>query len=264
MSSRPALAPDAADGAGGPLPAAPSIDPAEVERFSRMAEEWWDPAGKFRPLHKFNPTRIAYIRERVIGHFGRDPAALRPFEGLRLLDIGCGGGLLCEPMARLGATVVGADASDRNIRVARLHAEQSGLAIDYRNTSAEALAEAGELFDIVLNMEVVEHVADVDSFIGASGRMVRPGGMMVVATLNRTAKAFALAIVGAEYVLRWLPRGTHDWRKFVRPSELDRALRGAGLKTKELTGVSYNPVADRWSVSRDLDVNYMALAVRPD
>ncbi|MFA5120797.1 bifunctional 2-polyprenyl-6-hydroxyphenol methylase/3-demethylubiquinol 3-O-methyltransferase UbiG [Zavarzinia sp.] len=240
-----------------------TIDPGEVAQFSAIAEEWWDPAGKFKPLHKFNPTRLAYLRETIGRHFGRPAADLKPFAGLRLLDIGCGGGLLSEPMARLGAEVVGADASEKNVKVAALHAEQSGLPIDYRCTTAEDLARAGERFDIVLNMEVVEHVADLNLFMAACASMVKPGGVMVTATLNRTPKAFALAIVGAEYVLRWLPRGTHHFNKFVKPSELAAALRPTGLETRGSTGVSYNPLADEWRLSRDMDVNYMVFAVRP-
>lgn len=237
-----------------------TIDAAEVERFSAMAAEWWNPNGKFRPLHRFNPVRLAYIRDQVAARFGRDPHAARPFEGLRILDIGCGGGLLCEPMARLGAEVVGADASQTNIEVAKLHAAEVGVAIDYRATTAEALAEAGESFDVVLNMEVVEHVADVGLFVGKCAEMVRPDGMMFVATINRTLKALGLAIFGAEYVLRWLPRGTHQYGKLVRPDELERALGDAGMRVIDRTGVSYNPLADRWQKSTDLDVNYMVLA----
>lgn len=237
-----------------------TIDTGEVERFSAMAAEWWNPNGKFRPLHKFNPVRLAYIRDQVAGRFGRDPHAAKPFEGLRILDIGCGGGLLCEPMARLGAEVVGADASATNIEVAKLHAAEAGVTIDYRATTAEALAEAGETFDVVLNMEVVEHVADVDLFIGKCAEMVRPNGVMFVATINRTLKALGLAIVGAEYVLRWLPRGTHRYDKLVRPDELERALNAAGMRVIDRTGVTYNPLADRWGRSKDLDVNYMVLA----
>ena len=237
-----------------------TIDAAEVERFSALAAEWWDPNGKFRPLHKFNPVRLAYIRDKVAERFGRDPREARPFEGLRFLDIGCGGGLLCEPMARLGAEVVGADASATNIEVARLHAEQSGVSVDYRATTAEALADAGETFDVILNMEVVEHVADIDLFVNKCGEMVRPGGIMFVATINRTLKALGLAIVGAEYVLRWLPRGTHQFGKLVRPEELEKALSDAGLAVLDRTGVTYNLLADRWQQSRDMDVNYMVLA----
>ncbi len=237
-----------------------TIDASEVERFSAMAAEWWNPNGKFRPLHKFNPVRLAYIRDQVAARFGRDPHAAKPFEGLRFLDIGCGGGLLCEPMARLGAEVVGADASETNIEVARLHAAEAGVKIDYRATTAEALAEAGETFDVVLNMEVVEHVADVGLFVGKCADMVRPDGVMFVATINRTLKALGLAILGAEYVLRWLPRGTHQYGKLVRPDELERALGAAGMRVVERTGVSYSPLADRWERSGDLDVNYMVMA----
>jgi 2-polyprenyl-6-hydroxyphenyl methylase / 3-demethylubiquinone-9 3-methyltransferase len=240
-----------------------TIDPAEVDRFSRMAAEWWDPTGKFKPLHKFNPVRLAYIRDRVAEQFGRDPRSSRPFNGLRFLDIGCGGGLLCEPMARLGATVVGADASETNIEVARLHAAQSGVSIDYRATTAEDLADAGEQFDVILNMEVVEHVSDVPLYMSKCAQMVKPGGIMFVATINRTLKALGLAIVGAEYVLRWLPRGTHQYEKLVRPDELERALSESGMTITDRTGVTYNVLADRWQKSRDLDVNYMVLAQKP-
>ncbi len=240
-----------------------TVDDAEVARFSAMAAEWWDPAGKFRPLHKFNPVRLAYIKEQVSARFGRDAKAPDAFAGLRILDIGCGGGLLCEPMARLGAAVTGADASATNIEVARVHAEASGLAIDYRATTAEALAEAGELYDVVLNMEVVEHVADVPLYLDACARLVKPGGLMFMATINRTLKAYALAIVGAEYVLRWLPRGTHNFDKLVRPDELEGPLSAAGLEVIDRSGVSYNPLADSWRRSSDMDVNYMMLFSRP-
>ena len=243
--------------------AASSIDPEEVARFSAMAAEWWDPRGKFRPLHKFNPVRLAYIRERTVAHFGLDSGSIRPFEGLRFLDIGCGGGLLSEPMARLGATMVSADASEENIKTASVHAAEQGLDIDYRCTTAEALAEAGETFDVILNMEVIEHVADPMRFLADCAGMLKPGGLMFVATLNRTFKAHALAIVGAEYVLGWLPRGTHDWKKFITTNEMEEGIARAGLRLKELAGVSYNPLADKWSLGRDTDVNYMALAERP-
>ena len=242
---------------------ATTIDAAEVERFSKMAAEWWNPTGKFRPLHKFNPVRLGYIRETAIAHFGLDPAAAKPFTGLRLLDIGCGGGLLCEPMARLGADVVGADASETNIEVAKIHAEQSGLSIDYRATTSEALQAAGESFDVVLNMEVVEHVSDVDLYMKSCAAMVRPGGLMFVATINRTMKAYGLAIIGAEHILRWLPRGTHQYEKLVTPAELDAALDGTGMLVTRRSGVSYNPLADEWRLSRDTDVNYMVVAERP-
>lgn len=237
-----------------------TIDAEEVERFSALAAEWWNPNGKFKPLHKFNPVRLAYIRDQIAERFGRDPRAARPLAGLRILDIGCGGGLLCEPMARLGADVVGADASETNIEVAKLHAAESKVEIDYRATTAEALAEAGEKFDVILNMEVVEHVSDVPLFVNACAGMVKPGGLMFVATINRTLKALALAIVGAEYVLRWLPRGTHQFGKLVRPEELEKALTDAGMGIVDRTGVVYNPLADRWQKSRDMDVNYMLLA----
>ncbi|AXS42022.1 bifunctional 2-polyprenyl-6-hydroxyphenol methylase/3-demethylubiquinol 3-O-methyltransferase UbiG [Breoghania sp. L-A4] len=240
-----------------------TVDESEIARFSAIAAQWWDPAGKFRPLHKFNPVRLTYIKEQVCARFGRDPNAPDAFKGLRFLDIGCGGGLLCEPMARLGAEVVGADPGATNIEVAKLHAAQSGLTIDYRATTAEALAEAGERFDVVLNMEVVEHVSDVPLFIDACAQMVRPGGLMFIATINRTLKAYALAIVGAEVVLRWLPRGTHDYNKLVKPDELEVPLEQAAMRVIERTGVSYNPLFDRWDRSKDLNVNYMLLAERP-
>lgn len=239
-----------------------TIDQAEVDRFSAMAAEWWDPNGKFRPLHKFNPVRLAYIRDKVTARFGRDPNAALPFDGLRFLDVGCGGGLLCEPMTRLGASVVGVDPAERNIEVAKLHAAQSGLKIDYRATTAEALADEGERFDVVLNMEVVEHVSSVDLFIARTAEMVKPGGLMFVATINRTLKAHALAIIGAEYILRWLPRGTHQFEKLVCPAELEAALTQAGLEIVDRTGVTYSPLTDRWSRSKDMDVNYMLLASR--
>jgi 2-polyprenyl-6-hydroxyphenyl methylase/3-demethylubiquinone-9 3-methyltransferase len=242
-----------------------TIDAAEVTRFAAMAEQWWDPKGKFRPLHELNPARVKFIRDRAIAHFGLAPAegaaSLRPLAGQRLLDIGCGGGLLCEPLARLGAQVTGIDAAERNIEIAKLHAGQAGLEIDYRAQPAEDIV-GRESFDIVLAMEVVEHVSDVDLFLKSCGQLVRPGGMMVAATLNRTARSFALAIVGVEYVLRWLPRGTHDWKKFLRPSELSRGLRSGGLAVREIVGMSYNPLSRTWSISGDLAVNYMVWAAK--
>lgn len=240
-----------------------TIDTGEVERFSKLAAEWWNPSGKFKTLHKFNPIRLAYIRDHVANRFGRDPRAARPFEGLRFLDIGCGGGLLCEPMARLGASVVGADASETNIEVAKLHAAESGVAIDYRAATAEDLADRGEKFDVILNMEVIEHVADIDLFVGKCGQMVKPGGIMFVATINRTLKALGLAIIGAEYILRWLPRGTHQFGKLVRPDELEKALAKADMSIIDRAGVIYNPLGDRWQRSTDMDVNYMVLAEKP-
>ncbi|WP_374447999.1 bifunctional 2-polyprenyl-6-hydroxyphenol methylase/3-demethylubiquinol 3-O-methyltransferase UbiG [Stella sp.] len=241
-----------------------TVDPAEIQRFAAIAEEWWDPDGKFRPLHRFNPVRLEWLRDRIAARFGRDPAGIRPLAGLRLLDIGCGGGLLAEPMARLGAEVTGIDAAQRNVEVARIHAERMGLAIDYRFATAEELVAEGRRFDVVLNMEVVEHVADRDAFLDAAAALVAPGGLMAVATLNRTPKAWLLAILGAEYVLGWLPRGTHEWRKFVRPSEIVGPLRRNGLAVEAMTGVAYDPLRQRWSLApRDLGVNYMLAAVRP-
>ena len=247
---------------------ASTVDAAEVERFSRIAEEWWDESGKFAPLHRLNPARIGFIRDRVAAHYGRDPldfgdSGAGPLRGLSLLDIGCGGGLVCEPMARLGATVTGIDASDRNIGVARLHAKRMGMAIDYRAMPAETLRDEGARYDVVLALEIVEHVADVDLFLACCAALVKPGGVLILSTLNRTTKAFALAIVGAEYVMRWLPRGTHDWRKFLKPSEVARGLRAAGLTVEELAGIVYSPITGRWRIdAHDLDVNYMLLATK--
>lgn len=241
-----------------------SIDAAEVERFSRLAAEWWDPKGKFAPLHKFNPVRLGFIRDRVLARFGRDPSARLPFEGLRLLDIGCGGGLLCEPMTRLGFVVTGVDASERNIGTARAHAEQAGLTIDYRASTAEALEAAGEApFDVILNMEVIEHVADPADYLRTCARLLAPGGLMIVATMNRTLKAFALAKVGAEYVLRWVPAGTHDWNKFLKPEEIRGFLDGQPLEIQGPFGVTFSPLTGKWSQSADADVNYMMTVTRP-
>lgn len=237
-----------------------TIDQDEINHFSRIAAEWWNPQGKFRPLHQFNPARLAYIREKICLEFNRDPVSLTPFENLRILDIGCGGGLLCEPMARLGATVVGADAAHTNIEVAKIHAAQNGLSIDYRTTTAEALANDGEQFDIVLNMEVVEHVADVNLFIAATAKMLKPQGVMFVSTLNRTWKSWGLAIIGAEYILRWLPKGTHDYKKFLKPQELKNFLFQNALTVVDEIGITYNPLNDSWNCSKDTDVNYMLLA----
>jgi len=239
-----------------------TVDAAEVARFSALAAEWWNPKGKFGVLHKFNPVRLQFIREQALAHFGRNARDAKPFSGLRLLDIGCGGGLLSEPMARLGFHVLGADASEKNIKTAGVHAEEQGLPIDYRATTAEALSDAGERFDAILNMEVIEHVADLNLFLGSCASMLKPGGLMFVATINRTAKAFALAIVGAEYVLGWLPRGTHDWAKFVTPGELEGALTQTALATTTRTGVMFNPLSGRWSLTSDLDVNYMVTATK--
>ena len=241
-------------------PESASVDPAEVEKFSRMAAEWWDPAGKFAPLHKFNPVRLQFLRETATAHFGR--TGLRPFEGLSLLDIGCGGGLLSEPMARLGFAVIGADASEKNIKTAATHAAAGGLTIDYRATTAESLAETGATFDVVLNMEVVEHVADLPGYLNACGRLVKPGGLMFVATLNKTLKSLALAKIGVEYVLRWLPPGTHDWNRFVEPSRLKTLLTDSGLTVKATQGVSFDPLNWSWRLSSDTGVNYMVVAGR--
>ena len=241
-----------------------TIDPAEVAKFEAMAAEWWNPEGKFKPLHMLNPCRLDYITPQIAAEFDCDLAAARPFAGLRILDIGCGGGLLAEPMARLGATVVGADAAPRNIPVAQLHAEQSGLAIDYRHTTAEDLAEAGEQFDVVLNMEVVEHVANPQSYLTACRMLLKPGGLMICSTLNRNPKSFVMAIVGAEWVMRWLPKGTHDWSKFITPDELYALLRGAGLDPVDRKGMVFNPVGWSWSLSsRDLSCNYVTASVKP-
>ncbi len=245
------------------MPSATTVDIDEVEKFSALAEEWWDPRGKMAPLHKFNPVRLAYIRDALCRHFGRDPKQVPCLGGLRLLDIGCGAGLLCEPLTRLGGQLVGVDPSATNIAAARLHAQESGLAIDYRVGTAEALADAGERFDVVLAMEVVEHVTDVNLFVHRCAEMVRPDGMMVLATLNRTLKSFALAIVGAEYILRWLPRGTHQWDRFVTPNELEIAIELGGLRAIDTRGVIYNPLTDSWHLGRDTDVNYLMAAERP-
>ncbi|AWK87920.1 bifunctional 2-polyprenyl-6-hydroxyphenol methylase/3-demethylubiquinol 3-O-methyltransferase UbiG [Azospirillum thermophilum] len=239
------------------------MDPADVARFSAIAAEWWDPAGKFKPLHRLNPLRLAYIRDTVCRRLGRDPEGPQPLSGLRVVDIGCGGGLLAEPMARMGASVVGIDASEKNVLTASAHAAGTGVAVDYRATSAEALAAGGERFDVVLAMEVIEHVADVPLFVKSCADLLAPGGVLFLATLNRTPKSFALAIVGAEYILRWLPRGTHNWRQFLRPSEVAGVVRAYGLAVRDLTGVTYNPLSDEFRLNpRDLDVNYMGWAER--
>ncbi len=241
-----------------------TVDPSEVAKFEAMAAEWWDPKGKFKPLHLMNPCRLDYITRQIAGEFNRDLSTDRPFEGLRLLDIGCGGGLLSEPMARLGATVVGADAAAGNIPVAQVHAEQSGLEIDYRNVTAEALAEAGEQFDVVLNMEVVEHVADPQAYLTACQQLLKPGGLMICSTINRNPKSFAMAIVGAEYIMRWLPKGTHEWHKFITPDELVNLIQNAGLDAVDRKGFVFNPVSWQWKISdRDLSVNYVTASVKP-
>ncbi|RDD60984.1 bifunctional 2-polyprenyl-6-hydroxyphenol methylase/3-demethylubiquinol 3-O-methyltransferase UbiG [Ferruginivarius sediminum] len=242
-----------------------TVDPREIGKFARMAERWWDPEGEMKPLHALNPVRVAYLRDRIAAHFGHaaDSGNLSPLEGVSILDAGCGGGLLAEPLARLGARVTGIDAASETIKAAKAHAERQGLEIDYRRTTAEELADSGARFDAVLAMEIVEHVAELDSFLCACGDMVRPGGVCVVATLNRTMKSLLMAKIGAEYVLGWLPPGTHDWRKFVRPSEAAAALRPAGLRVREVKGVAFDPLRGDWHLSGDTDVNYMLLAEKP-
>jgi 2-polyprenyl-6-hydroxyphenyl methylase / 3-demethylubiquinone-9 3-methyltransferase len=240
-----------------------TVDPAEVARFDRLAREWWDPKGPMRALHRLNPVRLRYIRDQACQRFGRDEGAARPLEGLSALDVGCGAGLLSEPLARLGATVTGLDPAPTNVAVARRHAERAGLWVDYREEEVEAVVERGERFDIVLAMEVVEHVADVPAFVAACCRAVKPGGLLVMATINRTLRAYALAIVGGEYVLGWLPTGTHQWEKFVTPDELADAIEDGGLEVADRRGVVYNPFADQWTLARDTAVNYMISAKSP-
>ena len=241
-----------------------TVDPAEIAKFEAMAAEWWDPKGKFKPLHMLNPCRLDYITRQIAGEFDRDLSTDFPFKGLRILDIGCGGGLLSEPMARLGATVVGADAAERNIPVARIHAEQSGLDIDYRFTTAEAMADAGEQFDAVINMEVVEHVADPLAYLTACQTLLKPGGLHICSTINRNPKSYVMAIIGAEYVMRWLPKGTHEWNKFITPDELFELLKNAGLRPVDRQGFVFNPLGFTWSLSdRDLSVNYTTASIKP-
>lgn len=241
-----------------------TVDPTEIAKFEAMAAEWWDPAGKFKPLHMLNPCRLDYITGQIAGEFDLDLKQKSPFAGLRILDIGCGGGLLAEPMARLGADVMGADAAERNIPVAQVHAEQSGLTIDYRHTTAEALAEAGEQFDVVLNMEVVEHVADPLAYLTACQSLLKPGGLHICSTINRNSKSYMMAIIGAEVVMRWLPKGTHEWSKFITPDELYDLMGKAGLTPVDRKGFVFNPVMWSWSLSpRDLSVNYVTASVKP-
>lgn len=242
---------------------ASTIDPAEVAKFSAMAAEWWDASGKFKPLHKLNPVRLDYIRAHATSHFNIDSNARHPLDGLKLLDIGCGGGLLCEPMTRLGAQVTGIDASDINIEIARQHAHEQGLDIDYQQITAEQLADKRTKYDIILNMEVVEHVANVPLFLEAGTKLLKPGGLLFMATLNRTLKAYALAIIGAEYILGWLPKGTHQWEKFITPDDLASQLEATGLTIMDRAGATYNPLSDKWSLSHNTDVNYMLAATKP-
>lgn len=240
----------------------PTLDRDEVARFAKLADDWWDEAGPFRPLHQINPTRLTYIRDRLCAHFGRDPKTPPSLTGLSVLDIGCGGGLVAEPLTRLGAHVTGIDPARETVEAAKVHAHGAGLKIAYEATTAETLVDASRSFDAVLLLEVVEHVPDVPAFIKRISPLVAPGGLMILSTLNRTLKAYALAIVGAEYVLRWLPVGTHQWERFVRPEELRTALSGAGLTLADTTGMIYDPLGDRWSLSRDTDVNYFATAIK--
>jgi 2-polyprenyl-6-hydroxyphenyl methylase/3-demethylubiquinone-9 3-methyltransferase len=242
---------------------AASVDPGEVARFERLAESWWDPKGPMRALHKFNPVRLTYIRDETCRRHGRDARSPKPLAGLTILDVGCGGGILAEPLARLGGSVTGLDPAPTNITVARLHAERAGLSIDYRNETLETVAARGESFDVVLAMEVVEHVQDVRAFVATCTSVVKPGGLLFMATINRTLRAFALAIVGAEYVLGWLPRGTHQWDRFVTPEELTLAIEAGGMSVTDSTGVVYNPLRDAWTTSRDMGVNYMVVAAQP-
>ncbi|UYV37439.1 bifunctional 2-polyprenyl-6-hydroxyphenol methylase/3-demethylubiquinol 3-O-methyltransferase UbiG [Rhodobacteraceae bacterium D3-12] len=245
-------------------PAETTVDPSEVAKFEAMASEWWDPTGKFKPLHLMNPCRLDYITTQIAEEFDRNLEKPLPFKGLRILDIGCGGGLLSEPMARLGADVVGADAAEGNIPVARIHAERSGVEIVYRHTTAEALADAGEQFDVVLNMEVVEHVADPLAYLTACRKLLKPGGLHLCSTINRNAKSYAMAIIGAEYVMRWLPKGTHEWNKFITPDELFSLMETAGLNPVDRKGYVFNPLSWQWSISdRDLSVNYVTASKNP-
>lgn len=246
----------------GKIASGSTVDPDEVAFFAEIADTWWSATGPFKPLHELNPTRLAFIRDSLIAHFKLDNSSLKPLAGLRLLDIGCGGGLLCEPLTRMGAHVTGVDASENNIKVAALHAEQSGLDIKYLNTTSEVLAEAGEQFDAIVNMEVIEHVADVTTFLQSCRKLVKPEGVMLVSTLNRTVKSLLMAKIGAEYILRWLPVGAHDWRKFITPAEMDSHLENANFKLTQVSGFAFHPVKWKWRIdSRDVDVNYAVVAV---
>ncbi len=249
-------------GSGASRPAS-TLLAAEVDKFDRLAREWWDPAGPMRPLHRLNPVRLAFLREEACRHFGREPRTPFPLAGLMVLDVGCGAGLLSEPAARLGGTVTGLDPAPGMIEAARRHAAESGLAIDYRAGTVEMLAAEGAQFDLVVAMEVVEHVADVPLFLRACAQVLRPDGLLLLSTINRTLRAFALAIVGAEYVLRWLPRGTHDWEKFVTPAELREAAEAAGLTDFRTRGMAFHPLEDAWRLSGDTAVNYLAGAAKP-
>ncbi len=239
-----------------------TLNASEIAKFEAMAEEWWDPRGKFKPLHQFNPTRIAYIRDAVVAHFNLDSSAKTPLKNMRLLDVGCGGGLLSEPFARLGAHVTGIDGSEKNIAIAKLHAEKEKLSIDYQSKTAEALAAKGKKYDVVLAMEIIEHVDNVPVFIQACSDLVKPGGLLFIATLNRTAKSYIFAILGAEYVLRWLPKGTHDWRKFLTPGEIGALLAKQDMRMDDLRGMQFNPITQAWRESSDTSVNYVIRAIK--
>jgi len=239
-----------------------TVDADEIARFAAQAANWWDPSGSFRPLHRLNPARLQFIRNALIAYFGRDPRSLTPFAGLSLCDIGCGGGLIAEPMARLGFELTAIDADEAAIAVAREHAAASGLEINYRRETAESLARAGLPFDVVLALELIEHVADPAVLLTACARLIKPGGVFIGATLNRTPQSFALAVIGAEYVMRWLPRGTHDWRRFLRPSEFALGLRRVGLRPTKLKGMRYHLASGDWELADDLSVNYLVMAIK--
>jgi 2-polyprenyl-6-hydroxyphenyl methylase/3-demethylubiquinone-9 3-methyltransferase len=248
---------------GSPHSSGETLDRNEVDRFARLASEWWDTKGKFRALHRIGPARLTFLRDEMLRHFARSPSGMRPLDRLRILDVGCGGGLIAEPLARLGARVTGLDPAVENIEAARRHAAGAGLDIDYRAGRVEELATEGRAFDAVVCLEVVEHVPDPAAFLATCAALVRPGGLMLLSTLNRTLKAYLLAIIGGEYVLRWLPVGTHQWDRFVTPEELARHLRAAGLAAPVVKGLVYNPLSDVWSVGGDTDVNYLASATKP-
>ncbi len=236
-----------------------TIDPKEIEKFEAMADEWWSATGKFKPLHKFNPIRISYIRDKLVNYFSLDSKENLPLKNLKILDVGCGGGLLTEPLKRLGADIAGIDAGKKNIEVAKIHAKKSGLEIDYKNQDVEELSKTNEKFDVVLTMEIIEHVADPEAFLIAAKNCLKPNGLLFVATINRNAKSFLNAIVGAEYILRWLPRGTHDWKKFFKPSEINRIAERNNLELVELSGFSYNIIKDEWKQTDNVDINYVMI-----
>ena len=237
-----------------------SVNKKEIDKFSKMADEWWDPEGKFKPLHKFNPTRIKYIKENIINNF-KLKNKFKPLSGINILDIGCGGGLLSEPMSRMGANVTGIDASDKNIKIAKLHSKKNKLKINYLCSSPEKL-KITKKFDVILNMEIVEHVEDIDFFLKSCSKLLKKNGLMFVATINKTLKSYVFAIVGAEYVLRWLPIGTHEWEKFVKPEDLKKILMKYNLSLNKLEGMNFNIIKDEWSISRDLSVNYIAKFIK--